>query len=91
MSNTCVIINFMTMIRSIQKQFSAKTFTGLIENNVYYAKRISSLTMVNFVFDIYIKLIKQDLDRLKWGLHVTYEIADIYPCIALPSMRDSFQ
>ena len=35
MGNTCVIIDFMAVVRSIQKQFSAKTFKGLLDNFIY--------------------------------------------------------
>ena len=80
MGKTCIIIDFMAVI---QKQFSAKTFKDLIDNVIYNAKRVSCPTMIHFVFDSYIKLTIKDLERLRWGLHVTNELADIYPCTAL--------
>ena len=82
MDNTCVIIDFMA--------FSTKTFKDLLDNVIYNAKRESSPAMIHFVFDSYIELTIKDLERLKRGLHVTYELADTYPCAALPSMMDSF-
>ena len=90
MDNTCVIINFLTVVRSIQKQFSTKAFKDLLENVIYNAKRVSSPTMIHFVFDSYIELTIKGSETLKRGLHATYEFADIYPCTALPSMMDSF-
>ena len=90
MSNTFVIIDFMAVVRLIQKQFSAKTFKDLLDNVIYNAKRVSSPTMIHFVYDSYIELPIKDLERVKRGLHVTYELADIYPCTALPLMMNSF-
>ena len=46
--------------------------------------------MIHFVYDSYIELTIKDSERLKRELHVTYELAKIYPCTALPSMMDSF-
>ena len=43
-----------------------------------------------FVFNSYIELTIKDYESLKRVLHVTYELADIYPCTPLPSMIDSF-
>ena len=48
MDNTCVIINFMAVVRSIQKQFSATTFKDLLGNVIYNAKRVSYPTMIHF-------------------------------------------
>ena len=90
MDKTCVIIDFMAVVRSIQKQIFAKIFKDLLDNVIYYAKSVSSPTMIHFVFDSYIELTIKDLERLKRGLRVTYELADIYSCTALPSMMDSF-
>ena len=90
MGNTCIIIDFMAVVRLIQKQFSAKTFKDLLDNVIYNAKRVSSPTMIHFGFDSYIKLTIKYSERLKRGLHVMYELANIYPCTALPSMMDSF-
>ena len=88
MGNTCIIIDFMAVVRSIQKQFSTKTFKDLLDNVIYNAKRVSSPTMIHFIFDSYIELTIKDSERLKQGLHVMYELADIYSCTALPSMMD---
>ena len=88
--NICVIIDFMAVVRSIQKQFSAKTFKDLFENVIYNAKRLSSPTTIHFVFYSCIELTIKHSGGLKRGLHVTYELADIYPCNSLPSMMDSF-
>ena len=90
MGNTCVIIDFMDVVRSIQKQFSAKTFKDLLDNVIYNAKRVSSPTMIHFIFDSYIELTIKDLEKCKKGLRVTYKLTDIYPCTAFPSMMDSF-
>ena len=46
--------------------------------------------MIHLVFDSYIELTIKDSERLNRGLYVTYELADIYTCTALPSMMDSF-
>ena len=89
MDNTCVIIDFMALVRSIQKQFFTKTFKDLLDNVIYNARRVSSPTMIHFFYS-YIELTIKDLERLKRRLHVTYELADIYPCTALPSMMDLF-
>ena len=89
MGNTCVIIDFMDVVGSIQKQFSTKTFKYLLDNVIYNAKRVSSPSMIHFVFDSYIELTIKVSERLKRGLHVTYELADTYPCAALLSMMDS--
>ena len=51
MDNTCVIVDFVAMIRSIQKQFSAKTFKDLLDNVIYNAKRVGSSTVIHFFFD----------------------------------------
>ena len=91
MGNICVIIDFMAVVRSIQKQFSPKTFKDLLDNVIYNAKRVSSPTIIHFIFDSYIELTIKDSERLKQGLYVMYELADIYPCTALPSMIDSFR
>ena len=80
----------MTVARLIQKQFSAKTFKDLLDNVIYNAKRVSSPAMIYFAFDSYIELTIKNLERLKRGLHATYELANIYPSTALPSMMDSF-
>ena len=90
MDNTCVIINFLTVVRSIQKQFSIKAFKDLLDNVIYNAKRVSSPTMIHVVFDSYIELTIKDSETLKRVLHATHEFADIYRCTALPSMMDSF-
>ena len=66
MGNTCVIIDFIAVVRSIQKQFSAKTFKDLLDNLIYNAKRVSSPTMIHFVFDIYIELTIKDSERLMY-------------------------
>ena len=50
MDNTCVIVDFVAMIRSIQKQFSAKTFKDLLDNVIYNAKRVGSSAVIHFVF-----------------------------------------
>ena len=99
MGNTCIIIDFMVVVRSIQKQFSVITFKDLLHNVIYNAKRVSSPTMIHFVFDSYIELTVKDSERLKRGLHVMYELADIYhgtiirtgiTCKKIPCyMRDS--
>ena len=90
MGNPCVIIGFMVVIISIQKEFFPKTFKDLLHNVIYNAKRVISPKMIHFVFDSYIKLTIKDLERCKRGIHVTYEVAYIYPCIARPSIIDSF-
>ena len=72
------------------KTVLCKTFKDLFDNVIYNTKRVSTPTMIHFVFDSYIKLTVKDSERLKRGLHVTYELADIYPCTALPSMMDLF-
>ena len=90
MDTTCIIIDFMAIVRLIKKQFSVKTFKDLLVNVTYNAKRVSSSTMIHFDFDSYIKLTIKDSERLKQGLHVTNELADIYLCTVLPSMMDSF-
>ena len=46
--------------------------------------------MIHFVFDSYIPLAIKDSESLKRGLHITYELVDIYPCTALPLMMGSF-
>ena len=48
------------------KTVLCKTFKDLFDN------------VIHFVFDSYIKLTVKDSERLKRGLHVTYELADIY-------------
>ena len=83
------MIDFMAVVRSIQKQFCAKTFKDFLGNVIYNAKRVSSPTMIQIFFDSYIELTIKDLERLKRGLHVTYELVDIYACTALLSMMDS--
>ena len=67
-----------------------QTFKDLFDNVIYDSKRVSSSTMIHFVFDIYIELIMKYSERLRRELYVMYEPADIYPCTALPSMMDSF-
>ena len=88
--NTCIIIDFMVVIISIQKQFFPKTFKDLLHNVIYNAKRVIFPKMIHFVFDSYIELTIKDLERCKRGIHVTYEVAYIYPCTGRPSMIDSF-
>ena len=63
MGNTCVIIDLMAVVRSIQKQFSAKIFKDLLDNVIYNAKRVSSLSMVHFAFDSYIELTIKHSER----------------------------
>ena len=42
MKNTSVLVDFMAMVRFTQKQFIAKTFQDLLDNVIYYAKRVCS-------------------------------------------------
>ena len=64
MGNAYVIIDFMTVVRSIQKQRSAKNLKDLLDNVIYNAKRVSSSVMIHFVFDSYIELTTKDSERL---------------------------
>ena len=60
----------MAVVRSIQKQFSAKTFKDLLGSVIYNAKWVSSPTIIQFIFDSYIELAIKDLERLKQELYV---------------------
>ena len=71
------------------KTVFCQKFKDLIDYVIYNAKRVSSPTMIQLVFDSYTELTIKDSGRLKGGFHVTYELPDIYPCTALPSMIES--
>ena len=58
MGNTCLIFDFMGVVRSTQKQFSAKNFKDWLENGIYKAKRANSPTMISLVFHSCIKLFR---------------------------------
>ena len=46
--------------------------------------------MIQLVFDSYVKPTIKDSQRISRGLDATFELADIQPCTALPSIMDSF-
>ena len=49
----------MAVVRSIQKQFSAKTFKDLLDSAIYNAKRVSCPTMINATEEYLISVLKR--------------------------------
>ena len=78
------------MRRYRRQKLSVKIIKDLLDNVIFNAKGVSSPRMIHFVFDRYVESKIKDSERLKRKLHGTYELSDIYPCAALPSMMDSF-
>ena len=87
---TCVIVDFMSVIRSNHNQSSAKNFKELLDSVVLMAEKVVPSTMIQFVFDSYIDLTIKDSERIRRGTSVTYEIMELNPMTLLPKLMNSF-
>ena len=90
LNSPCIVIDFMSVIRSISKESNLRKFKELLEYIVKSAKLVCPSTMMQFIFDSYVDLTVKDSEKIRRGTSIAYELADIRPTTTLPSMMEKF-